>query len=177
MLCGWCATEEMRSAEAVGRRFVGGGRHQRRARSSQVASLLRRVHLHHKDLIALCMLPVGLGRLWALRRSALSREVRVRSLHICDVHPSASLDRAFRRRSADSDRTLSGVQILHLRKAEQRPGRFFDGGVPQRPVRYHQMRSLQRGPHLHPHIWLPSACCNFCLPLKAQALLWIKMHL
>ena len=58
---------------------------------------------------------MALGRFRALRRCKLSREVRVGSLHICDVHPSVSLDRAFRRRSADCARILLGVQTSHLR--------------------------------------------------------------
>ena len=58
---------------------------------------------------------MALGRLWALRRSGLSREVRASSLRICDVHPGLSPDRAFRRRSADCARILLGVQTSHLR--------------------------------------------------------------
>ena len=60
---------------------------------------------------------MALGRLWALRRSDLSREVRARSLHISDVHPSLSRVRAVCRRSANCDRIFLGVQTAHLRVA------------------------------------------------------------
>ena len=58
---------------------------------------------------------MALGRLWALRRSDMSREVRARSLHISDVHPSLSRVRAVCRRSANCDRIFLGVQTSHLR--------------------------------------------------------------
>ena len=60
---------------------------------------------------------MALGRLWALRRSDMSREVRARSLHISDVHPSLSRVRAVCRRSANCDRIFFGVQTSHLRVA------------------------------------------------------------
>jgi len=113
---------------------------------------------------------MALGRLSALRRSDLSREVRVRSLHIYDVHPSLSLGRAFRRPLADCDRTLLGVQTVHLRVvgaaalAVSRRKSAAETG--QKPPDAQPAAGAASTSSYH----LPRARCNLGLPLGASAL-------
>ena len=113
---------------------------------------------------------MALGRLWALRRSDMSCEVRARSLHISDVHPSLSRVRAVCRRSADFDRDLPGVQTAHLRVVGAASGALSRRRNAAETVQKPSDAQPAAGAASTSSYHLPRARCNLGLPLGASAL-------